>query len=376
MRARTLSLDRPPQSHVEEIMRRQRASLAWQPVDRLPLGIWINRPENRADLVFEDILDYRTFFTLQERILSDTLAVGSDIVPALAINNFGDGILPSMFGADLIVPRPDIDVIQDLGPWVVPLLKSRSDMAALRKPPLDGGLFPTACDAVRYYRDRAPDWLPIVTPMRLGPLSVAMLLRGEAFYTDLYEHPGELHHVLQVCTETFIETEQHLFALAGMSLKDTITNFGVSLEGALRVGEDCIINLRPEFIEEFVVPYYAQIGRAFGGRVLLHFCSMPHTPGGHVVEVLRRHPDVFSGVSTQLGVQHYLAQQDGLRGILGVEAGYGVGISSYRVEYGSFAAWAEHLARRAPLRTGLVLYTEVRTLEEAQTMWQDWLAAS
>ena len=142
-----VELRQPASDHVTGIMRRQRASLNWVPVDRPPLGVWINRPENRADLVFEDIFDFRTFFTLQTRILADTLSIGSDITPALAINNFGDGILPSMFGADLVIPPPEINVIQDLGPWVVPLLHSASEMAAVRKPSLNSGLFPRAAAA-------------------------------------------------------------------------------------------------------------------------------------------------------------------------------------------------------------------------------------
>ena len=370
---RRQTLEQPPQEWVDQVARRQRASLTWQPVDRPPLGIWVNQPRHRSDLTFSDIFDYRSFFTLQMRILADTLSVGSDITPCLAINSFGDGILPSMFGADLIVPPPDSKVIQDQGPWVVPLLHSAAEIAAVRRPPLDRGLFPRAADAVRYYRDHAPAWLPVVTPMRVGPLSVAMLLCGQPFYTHLYDCPKEIHHLLQVCTDLFLETELCLFQLAGMSPQDTVTNFGVSLPGALRVGDDVIINLRPELIEEFAIPYYRQIARAFGGRVLIHCCSMPQFRCDHVIATLSQHPEIVLGVSTQLGAEYYLAHQAELKGCFGIEAGYGVGISSYKESYGSFRCWAEYLARARQSNSGLVLYTEVETVEEARHMWQEWL---
>ncbi len=368
-----LPLVAPSPAWVQQVQTRQSGSLHWERVDRAPLGIWVNRPENRAGLVFEDIFDYRTFFELQMRILADTLSVGSDLTPCLALNNFGDGILASMFGADLVLPAPDINVIQDLGPWVVPLLHSAAEMAAVRLPARDAGLFPQVCDAVCYYRDHAPTWLPVVTPMRIGPLSVAMLLRGQSFYTDLYDSPDEIHHLLEVCTELFVETETYLFDLAGMSKMDTITNFGVSLLGAVRVGDDVIINLKPGMIEEFVVPYYRRIAQAFGGKVLLHFCSMPQARGAHVIRVLERHPDIFLGASTQLGVEYYLDRQGDHQGNLGMEAGYGVGISNYKQSFGSFRHWAEHLTRKRQSETGLILYTEVTTLSEAQQMWQNWI---
>ncbi len=52
-----VELRQPALAQVAAIMRRQRASLNWEPVDRPPLGVWVNRPENRADLVFGDIFD-------------------------------------------------------------------------------------------------------------------------------------------------------------------------------------------------------------------------------------------------------------------------------------------------------------------------------
>jgi hypothetical protein len=371
-----VSFERPAQAHIDAVMARQRAALHWRPVDHSPLGIWVNRAEHRDDLVFEDIFDYRAFFKLQARIVADTLSVSSDLTPALAINSFGDGILPSMFGADLIVQPPDTKVIQDQGPWVVPLLHSAAEIAAVRKPTLAKGLFPRAADAVRYYRDNTPDWLTVVTPMRVGPLSTAMLLCGQAFYTNLYDCPKEIHHLLQVCTDLFIETEQRLFQLAGMSYTDTVTNFGISYEGALRIGDDVIINLRPPLVDEFVMPYYEQIGKAFGGRIVTHCCSMPTFGPFAQFDVLRRHSTTMLGASSQLGCEYYLKNQDELKAQqFGIEAGYGVGISRYKESYGSFRNWARYLAGARKWNTGLALYTEVGTVEEAQSMWRDWLEA-
>lgn len=94
---------------------------------------------------------------------------------------------------------------------------------------------------------------------------------------------------------------------------------------------------------------------------------------GHLDVLINKASSV---VSTQLGVEHHLARQDGLRGVLGVEAGYGVGISIYRAECGGFAGGTEHLAKRARSKTGLVLHTEVRTPGEAQPMRQHCLVAN
>jgi len=44
----------------------------------------------------------------------------------------------------------------------------------------------------------------------------------------------------------------------------------------------------------------------------------------------------FLGASTQLGFDYFLAHEADLAGGIGIEAGYGVDISSYRKTFGSF----------------------------------------
>jgi hypothetical protein len=75
----------------------------WEPRNRIPLGIHVVNPEYGKGLDYNDGLNPEPFFQLQRRVLIDTLQVGSDLLPAVAINHLGDAVLTSIFGAQMLM---------------------------------------------------------------------------------------------------------------------------------------------------------------------------------------------------------------------------------------------------------------------------------
>ena len=142
----------------EEIARLHTNAFGWQPQCRIPLGIHVVNPEHAAGLDYGQWLDPEPFFAFQINVLRDTLTVGSDLLPAVAINHLGDAVLTSMFGAELVTPEQGGATLQDVGPTPLPVLSDIEEVTSLEMPGLGAGLMPDVRSMVRYYRERLPEW--------------------------------------------------------------------------------------------------------------------------------------------------------------------------------------------------------------------------
>jgi len=92
-----------------------------------------------------------------------------------------------------------------------------------------------------------------------GPLTTAVLLRGQSFLLDLYESPTAAHHLLQVVTETYLAYVRYAQSLSG------------ERGGAVGIADDFAGLVSPAMWPEFVVPYWERIFAELGpGRRVVH----------------------------------------------------------------------------------------------------------
>ena len=367
-----MNVEVPEDGLLQAIRQKHLASWTWRK-DAMPtLAIWVNAPAHREGLTYDRLLDHQAIFEYQSAVLADTMSIGSDVLPVLPINHFGVALQSSMFGAELTIPDVEVTALQNVGPWVKPIFLTAEAMADAQVPPISSGLMPHVIKAVEYYRDNAPDGVTVVTPFRLGPFTLAELLRGPKFYEDLCDHPEQAHHLLSVCADTVIAVEKFLRGLLGQSHSESITNFGIYLPG-VRVNDDSLMNLSPSMIREFAVPYFRRIAREFG-RTLVHYCSTPSNTGEHVLHALLDEECVL-GVCTQLGISFHREMRGCLEGSLALGSGYGDSIQWCCGEHGGLEGWAGSLVDSAEPTAGLVLHTEVESLEDARRMWDVWCRA-
>ena len=88
-----------------QIERLHANAFSWQSQDRIPLGIHVINPQHSRSLSYQDIwLRPEILLDVQTKQLADTLEVGSDLLPVIGINHFGDVVLPSLFGAAQHMP--------------------------------------------------------------------------------------------------------------------------------------------------------------------------------------------------------------------------------------------------------------------------------
>lgn len=125
-----------------------------------------------------------------------------------------------------------------------------------------------------------------------GPITSAKLLRGEAFFTDLYLRPEAAHRLLQIVTDSIIAFEREV-----RRFRDA------RLDGGIGLCDDFAGLISPEMFPEFVLPYWRQIYDAFGER-----------PRSLHTELLRRdHLPLFSDLGLthlNLGEDQYLTVRD------------------------------------------------------------------
>ena len=88
-------------------------------------------------------------------------------------------------------------------------------------------------------------------------------------------------------------------------------------------------------------------------------------------EALAELPDV-AVVSSQFGFEFYAEHLHELRGRLAVESFYGDAYRYVCERCGSFAEWAREFVPRFKDASGLVLYCQVESVEEARAVWSAW----
>lgn len=82
-----------------------------------------------------------------------------------------------------------------------------------------------------------------------GPITTAVLMRGQDFFTDLYDEPLKVKEFLRLVTDSIIKFKQFIRVFTGQSKID-------SAVGGL--ADDFASLISPNLWDEFVVPYWEQ----------------------------------------------------------------------------------------------------------------------
>ena len=106
-----------------------------------------------------------------------------------------------------------------------------------------------------------------------GPMDIAsMVLNDIELFTAVYIHPKQVHHLLQACTDLYIEFYQAQKAIVPEWSPVIAEDMYVPPDYGILCGEDWLSTISAEMAEEFEIPYINQISDAFGG-VAIHSCG-------------------------------------------------------------------------------------------------------
>ncbi len=227
------------------------------------------------------LTDYELMLDSELERVSRVLKSGKG---ALAIRaNYGTGIIPSLFGAEIFtMPRE-----QNTLPTAIPL----GSVDAIRRivdsgvPSLDAGFgkqvfeFGEACLEIFKDYPKISKYLYTYHPDTQGPLDVAELLWGSEIFYAFYDTPELIHGLMNVVTETYKAFLDKWFRL--YPNKDGLNvHWDFFMKGSICIRNDSAMNLSPELYEEFAFRYDNHLLNYFDGGIL-HFCGR----GDHYIDI-------------------------------------------------------------------------------------------
>ena len=170
-------------------------------------------------------------------------------------------------------------------PWAIPLEESLQDYRRKwENKPYDvanNEMVHKVCDTYHYIKERLAEYPQCGRRIRLshpdmqGPFNTAQSLFGESFFMELYDHPEDVHWLLDRVTDAYIE----LFRIVD-PLTNNYTSNGsaIYIHGAIYPGKTLLKNdtatamLSEKHYLEFCKSYDEKIAKALG-NVSIHYCG-------------------------------------------------------------------------------------------------------
>lgn len=157
-------------------------------------------------------------------------------------------------GGDVVYPERDAPMLRNQGR----ILPDSRAVFSLCVPDPSTSARMQRCLEMRDYFVAQTGLVAPVSAGQEGPVTTAMLLRGERFLEDVYLAPRVAHALLELVTATYIAFTHYASVLNGTH------GAGVSL------ADDFAGMLRPALWPEFVLPYWRRIFEAFAGPRSVH----------------------------------------------------------------------------------------------------------
>ncbi|NPV06334.1 MAG: hypothetical protein HPY83_00050 [Anaerolineae bacterium] len=159
-------------------------------------------------------------------------------------------------GAKLVLPDDHPPMVANLGR----VLADRDSVLALRPAVPEASDWLQRYLAMREEMGRILGKLPPLGAGQEGPITSAVLLRGDRFFLDVLDDPEVAHHLLGVVTQTYISFVRYARRING---QPETGNTGIA--------DDMAGMLPPALWPEFVLPYWLRIYEELGpGRRSVH----------------------------------------------------------------------------------------------------------
>jgi len=254
---------------------------------KAPAGLtWPQVPVNEA------LESFDAMALQQLAMCSRSLATGSGEILAVRCN-YGTGIIPTLFGAELFV----MDLETDTLPTSVPLggigstnlndslgradatKSAQAVMALLERggPDLGFALGGRVFEMARHYYELFEDFPKVKRHVHLyhpdmqGPMDICELLWGSSLFVALVEAPDLVTQLLDLVTQTYIAYMEAWTDLVPLGPGPSV-HWAMAHRGTIMLRDDSAMNLSPRMFKRFIKPYDEHLLRTLGGGAL-HFCG-------------------------------------------------------------------------------------------------------
>ena len=189
--------------------------------------------------------------------------------------NYGTGILPSLFGAELFVMDDETDTLPTTRP--LPSLEAVAALVESGVPDLDGGLGAEVFSAAARFRAMAEEYpkigryVTVYHPDLQGPMDVCELLCGSRLFLWVRDQPQLARELLELVTRTYRAFMQRWLAIFPASPPYSV-HWSLLHRGVIMLRDDSAMNFSPADFERFIRPLNQELLDAFGGGAE-HFCG-------------------------------------------------------------------------------------------------------
>lgn len=246
---------------------------------RKPAPSGIAWPAVSINAAFDD-MDLMLYTQLKGA--SDMLASGSGLILSVRAN-YGTGIIPTMFGAELLFLGDDANTLPGTRPLAEGVNALRPIVAEHR---IDygKGLSPRVFEFAQRWQAIVKDYprisryVNVYNPDLQGPFPLVDMLSGSELYYALYDEPELVHAALAFMTELYIDYTRRWQAICPPYDDEHSIEWGLMHRGHTILRNDAIVNLSSKMYREFAMPYDARVFKALHGG--MHFCGR----GDHYIQ--------------------------------------------------------------------------------------------
>jgi hypothetical protein len=236
--------------------------------------------------------DYDAMALQQLSSCSNALAQGTGALLCVR-SNYGTGIVPTIFGAELFVMDEETNTL----PTAIPLggleianandavrNVEETEVADAIKALLDRGvpdlhiaLGGKVLEMAEYYQEmltpypKIQQYVTIYHPDMQGPMDICELLWGSGMFVALIETPDLVTQLLELVTETYIQYMNAWTARVPFT-GDYAVHWSMLHKGNIMLRDDSAMNLSPRMFKRFIQPYDGRLLQEFGGGAI-HFCG-------------------------------------------------------------------------------------------------------
>ena len=286
---------------------------------------------------------------------------GTDWIPTVVISWYQCIVVPSLFGAQPIVPEGS-------EPIVKPVFRSVSEAAAAGVPSVEGPLINTMFSTLDKALKSIPDSFSVAFPPTASPFDLAqLLLPAEEFLAALITEPEASKKFLDNLSRLCIQVFQLVRTRINDAGMEHVTNRGLRFPG-LRLPCDAIVNFSPDLIRQVVLPVLEEFQKHFG-RLCIHYCTEP-APSGHVLPVLCESESVgavdnWQGPNAFIGNNAPARMQSKIAVIIDTDL-------STEEKINKFLDWEP--IRTVPRKNGrgVVVHTSAESVDDAKRIYGIW----
>lgn len=199
----------------------------------------------------------------------------SDWLPVYDLAYLGEGVIPSMFGAEQ-------HVVENNPPFtrgrVIGDLEKDLERLPKRIDPETDGWGPILKKHLRLAVDAFEGQVFIPVCDHQAPYGIATkLVPNETLMLAMYDYPDLVHELMAICTQATIDTIEAMRRWVGNDAPFILNHCDPNPDGGLVLWDDYISVLSPELHRKFCLPCNQQLYRRYGPGHL-HTCG-PNFPG-------------------------------------------------------------------------------------------------